>query len=187
MPRLHQFVARFPNIDLRVSGSPEFANFVSDHVDIDIRYGKPNWKDLQVVPLMKEEVMPLCSPRLLEGPDAIRTPSDLDRATLIELDSAIMGWNDWFEINGLDPPKSGQHLHFDRSVMSIQAGVDGLGIILDSTTLAARELADGRLVRPFADSMRSLEVTGHFLVYPKANAKIPIVAEFLAWVRELQT
>jgi hypothetical protein len=53
--------------------------------------------------------------------------------------------------------------------MSIQAGVDGLGVILDSTTLAASELAAGRLVIPFAGRTKNLEVTGHYLVYPRAT------------------
>jgi LysR family glycine cleavage system transcriptional activator len=184
MPRLHAFVAQHPDVDLRISGSPEPANFVSDQVDVDIRYGRPVWKGVQFEPLLTETVAPLCSPSLLEGPNAISAPEDLATATLIELESAVMGWNDWFQLNGMAPLQGNHRLHFDRSLMSIQAGVDGLGVILDSTTLAASELAAGRLVIPFAGRTKNLEVTGHYLVYPKGHAQGPLVREFLAWIRK---
>jgi LysR family glycine cleavage system transcriptional activator len=67
--------------------------------------------------------------------------------------------------------------------MSIQASVDGLGIILDSTTLARREIETGRLVIPFNDRIKSLEVTGHYLVYPKGRVQASLVRDFLVWLR----
>jgi LysR family transcriptional regulator, glycine cleavage system transcriptional activator len=183
MPRLSDFVVRHSDIDLRVSASPEPANFVSDEVDVDIRYGRPLWKGVQFEPLLTETVVPLCSPKLLEGPHALRRPEDLTRATLIQLDSGVMDWNDWFELNDITPPEGSRRLHFDRSIMSIQAAIDGLGVILDSTTLAAQEIAAGRLVIPFGDQIKSLSVTGHYMVYPKARTQSPIVLDFLVWLR----
>jgi LysR family glycine cleavage system transcriptional activator len=183
MPWLQDFISHHPDVDLRVSASPEPANFVTNQVDVDIRYGRPIWKGVQFEALLTETVAPLCSPKLLKGPPAISCPEDIAKATLIELEGGVMGWDDWFELNGIVAPEGNRRLHFDRSIMSIQASVDGLGIILDSTTLARREIETGRLVIPFNDRIKSLEVTSHYLVYPKGRVQASLVRDFLVWLR----
>lgn len=73
-------------------------------------------------------------------------------------------------------------MRFDRSLMAIGAAADGLGICLDSTRLAERELVSGRLVQPLAGRSSDLFEPGHYLVYPKRNARRPIVRTFMSWL-----
>jgi len=66
-PRLGRFRALHSDIDVRVAASDEVVDFARDEVDLAIRYGRGLSPGLEVVPLMSEEVFPVCSPALLQG------------------------------------------------------------------------------------------------------------------------
>ena len=56
---------------------------------------------------------------------------------------------------------------FDRSFFSLSAAADGLGVALESTLLAERELLSGRLVRPLLGRCQDVTYIGHHLVFPR--------------------
>ena len=85
-----------------------------------------------------------CAPALAAE---IRTPRGLLSKTLIESDNKKVRWPSWFAANGLTAPEP-RGPRFDRSFLALSAAADGLGVALESTRLAERELANGRLVRP---------------------------------------
>jgi DNA-binding transcriptional LysR family regulator len=155
-----------------VAASVNYARFHSDEFDVDIvygaevaeRYARSRHPRLVVLPLGEETVTPLCSPAVA---DRIRTPRDLLAQTLIESDNKQVRWPAWFAANGLAPPVP-RGPRFDRSFLSISAAADGLGVALESTRLAERELASGRLVRPLPDA-RDVVYVGHFLTFPRAE------------------
>jgi LysR family transcriptional regulator, glycine cleavage system transcriptional activator len=163
LPRLSGFVHENPNIDLRFSASTDYARFENDDFDLDIVYGEPKPSPHEKIPLALEKLTPLCTPELAEQ---IRHPEDLYAQTLIQCDVQLYQWRGWFEANELSPP-SHYGLHFDRSSMAIAAAVDGLGVVLESTLLADRELKHGTLVCPLLGRTREVPYIGHYLVYPK--------------------
>ncbi len=64
--------------------------------------------------------------------------------------------------------------------MTIDAAVDGQGIALARTALAASDLISGRLVRPFD---LALEAPYSFwIVCPKSAAELPKIAIFRIWL-----
>ena len=66
------------------------------------------------------------------------------------------------------------------------AAADGLGVALESTRLAERELAAGRLVQPFTGRAAECRYVGHRLVFPAQSARHRPVALFRDWIgREL--
>jgi LysR family glycine cleavage system transcriptional activator len=64
--------------------------------------------------------------------------------------------------------------------MVIDAAIDGQGIPLARTTLAAWDLLNGRLVRPFAEALRLSKT--YWIVCPKAVSNVPKVATFRNWI-----
>ena len=131
-----------------------------------------------VVPLGEETVTPLCTPDLAR---AIRTPMDLFDHVLIESDNKQIRWSDWFARNGLPPPRP-QGVRFDRSFLAIAAAADGLGVALESTRLAERELASGRLVRPLAGRAEDVRYVGHHLVFPRSARQRHSLRLFTKWL-----
>lgn len=182
-PRLWQFVSENPDIDVRISSSTEAVDLLDEEFDIDIQYGKRPEPGLEVIPLAEETIVPMCAPGVAHGLNPVKVPGDLRRQTLIHSDGCLVHWKDWLKrVPGLELDLA-RGPHFDRSFMSIAAAVDGIGVCLDSTFLAQREIEAGRLVMPFgADGPK---LTEHRLVVLREKAKLPKVQAFIAWLLDI--
>src|SRR3546814_825224 len=94
---------------------------------------------LMAIPLCEELLTPLCAPALSRR---IKTPGDLLQHALIQSEYKQIRWPSWLEANGL-PVRTPQGARFDRSLLAIAAAADGLGIALESSRLAEREIKSG--------------------------------------------
>jgi DNA-binding transcriptional LysR family regulator len=181
MPRLADFASRHPDISLSLSASHVHSDFTTGLVDLDIRYGVPRWPGLIVTPLFVEQVMPLASPALVSQLN-LQGPRDVLAAPLIQSTVSVVQWTDWLAKQGLAESPEGFALRFDRAQLSLDAAVQGLGIALESTTIAAQIIASGALVPVFKEA-QVMSIQGHFMVYPERHAKRSQVAAFLEWLR----
>ncbi len=181
-PRLPRLLAECPGLEVRLAANADYARFHTDEFDADIIYGAPRYQGqgqygLVVLPLGEEVVTPLCAPSLAAK---IRAPADLLQQALIESDNKQVRWADWFIANGLPAPRP-DGPRFDRSFLAIATAAGGLGIALESTRLAERELADGRLVRPLDGKAEDIRYVGHHLAFPAARSRAArIFAQWLA-------
>jgi LysR family glycine cleavage system transcriptional activator len=146
-PRLARFFARSTEVEVRLAAGVEYARFDTGEFDADIIYGLPRQEGLVVLPLKEETVTPLCAPHIAE---TIESPTDLLRHPLIQSDNKQVRWPAWFGLNGIAVPSTSRGSRFDRSFLAIAAAADGLGVALESTLLAEREILRGRLVAPLA-------------------------------------
>lgn len=178
MPRLKHLLAENDGLEVRLSASTDYPRFHTDEFDADICYGPPRQEGLIVLPLGEETVTPLCSPALAAR---IREPADLVSLDLIESEHKRVRWAAWFAANGLSPP-SPRGNRFDRSFMAIAAAVDELGVTLESTRLAEREIARGQLVAPLAGRSRDITYVGHYLVFPPTAKPRRSVRMFASWL-----
>ena len=178
IPRLARFVKEHPGIDLRISASTDYATFENDDFDLDIVYGDPKRSAHEKTPLLIEELTPMCSPELAPS---IRSVQDLYAVPLIQSDGQSVQWKGWFAANDLLTP-SQFGLAFDRSSMGISAAVDGLGVVLESTLLAERELASGKLVCPLRSSTVSVRYVAHYLVHPRRHRQHDAFTRFKNWL-----
>ena len=69
VPRLGGFQRANPEIDVRISTGTGLIDFSREDVDIGIRYGRGQWPSLTAERLVTEDVMPVCAPSLLKGPN----------------------------------------------------------------------------------------------------------------------
>jgi LysR family glycine cleavage system transcriptional activator len=185
MPRLSSFFIANPDLDVRVTATPQPADPERDDIDIDIRYGRRHGPGMVASPLCRETVLPLASPDLVREQD-LTAPADLVRPTLIHSTQCLVQWRDWIARYA---PKAGLEAtrgpKFDRSFLSIGTARDGLGVCLESSLLAYPELAGGTLVPAVGD--QGIEIVGHFLAVPRAKLKSAKVARFQNWLEaELQ-
>jgi LysR family glycine cleavage system transcriptional activator len=182
-PRLARFFVQCPDVEVRLSAGVEYARFDTGEFDADIMYGLPRQEGLVVLPLKEETVTPLCAPHIAE---TIESPTDLLRHQLIQSDNKQVRWPAWFALNGIAVPSTSRGLRFDRSFLAIAVAADGLGIALESTLLAEREISRGRLVAPLSGRSQDIRYVGHHLVYPppfERRVQLRLFAQWLA--REL--
>lgn len=180
LPRLRGLLAAQPGLAVRLSAGADYPRFEHDEFDADICYGPPRQEGLVVVPLGEETVTPLCAPHLAAR---VASARDLLQVDLIESDNKRVRWTSWFQANGIAPP-SPRGSRFDRSFMAIAAAVDGLGVALESTRLAEREIAGGRLVAPLAGRAQDVRYVGHYLVFPRAAKARRPVRMFAGWLAQ---
>ena len=117
---------------------------------------------------------------LLQGKEG--AAKALQRLVLIDSRLSPIGWPEWFDLNGLPLPTRPRP-SFDRAAMAIAAAVDGMGVALESTLLAAREIERGDLVVLGERSLQKIVRPVHFLsVRTVDRARAPVVA-FVRWVQ----
>ncbi len=190
MPRLRGFAQAYPDIALNLSAAHTPSDFALGQSDIDIRYGVPQWGDLVVEPLFEESIVPLASPAFIKE-HKLRRVEQLLEVPLIQSNVSVVQWPEWFTRFGprhkggqrADRPTLRFALRFDRAMMSLDAAVQGMGVALESSTIAGEHIAAGRL-RPVFEPRMSLEVKAHFVVYPARHGSRPEVVSFLEWLRE---
>jgi DNA-binding transcriptional LysR family regulator len=180
MPRLREFAEAHPEISLNLSAAHTNSDFALGQVDIDIRYGVPQWPDLVVEPLFEEHIAPLASPDFIRE-NRLRRAEQLLSVPLIQSSVNVVQWSDWFAAFTDDRAPDRFAVLFDRAQLAIDAATQGLGVALESATLASRHLADGRL-RPVLGLETAVRVKAHFAVYPTRHARRPPVEAFLAWL-----
>ena len=177
--RLGRFSETHPDIDLRVSATMHHVDFVREDVDVAVRHGDGDWEGLHVQRLCVEQLFAVCSPKLAAGRQRLAKPSDVLKFPLLHLD-ARKDWLRWLEAAGVAGADLSRGPVMNRASMLIDAAVDGQGIALARTALAAWDLINGRLVRPFGLAL-GLSKT-YWIVCPKATAALPKITTFRNWL-----
>jgi LysR family glycine cleavage system transcriptional activator len=178
--RLARFAAAHPGIDLRVSATMHNVDFAREDVDIAVRHGEGNWPGLEATRLCAEQIFAICSPKLLAGRDRLRRPADVLKWPLLRLEDQSKAWEHWFTLAGVAPPERLPGPVLNRASMLIDAAIDGQGVALARTTLAAWDLINRRIVKPFDLSWRPAGT--YWIVSPKATAKLAKIARFRDWL-----
>jgi DNA-binding transcriptional LysR family regulator len=182
-PRLPQFVAQHPSVNIRLTTGAEPVDLtVMRDIDVAISYGAPRSRPtVKVMSLGDERIAPLVSPTLHRAEES--AAQTLERLVLIDSSLSPLGWGPWFEHNQLALPARTRP-SFDRAAMAIAAAVDGLGVVLESTRLAGREIERGELVVLGEGHFKTFQQPVHFVHRRTTDqARAPVNA-FVTWVLE---
>ena len=178
--RLDRFSEAHPGLDIRVSAAMHHADFVRDDIDVAVRHGDGNWPGLDATCLCSEQIFAICSPQLLTGRNRLTQPSDVLKWPLLRLDHQQTAWKRWFALAGVTAPETLRGPILDRASLIIDAAIDGQGIALARTTLAAWDLISRRIVGPFDVSWRPTNT--YWIVCPRATAKAAKICRFREWL-----
>jgi LysR family transcriptional regulator, glycine cleavage system transcriptional activator len=179
VPRLFRFRRNHGEVDVQLLTTERLVDFATENVDLAVRMGRGRWPGLTTELLMKPDLSPLCSPRLLEGQHPLRELVDLKYHTLIHDDLPI-DWTIWLKAAGVEGIDARRGPKFNSSELALQAAIQGEGVVLGSSVLADDDIAAGRLIRPFA---LSLPVDlAYYIVYPAKALKKPKAKAFRDWL-----
>lgn len=182
-PRLADFIQKNPEWDLRIDASADPSNFEREVVDLDIRYGQGNWAGLHYEDVLADYVLPLCSP---EYRDTLRESCNaslemLEKARLVDSIKAGLQWDNWLAKHRITRNSTAAALRFDRSSMAIQQAVNGVGVVLESTTLTYDELESGALV-PLVPELGAVRFPAYWIVCPSRHKSRKLVQVFSDWI-----
>lgn len=180
-PRLPDFMAAQPGITIRLSTGAEPMDLTTAReVDVVISYGQAVRRPgIEVTGLGPEDIVPLCSPRL--RPRGGSWKALMAGATLIDSQLSDITWRDWFALNGLPLPERPRQ-SFDRGALSISAAVDGMGVALETTRFAERELARGDLLEVGRSVFQRIRREVHFLSVRSNERQRDKIARFRQWL-----
>ena len=181
VPRMRLFRERHPEIEVRLSPSTHLTDFSREAVDVVLRYGRGDWPGLRADKFMTEDVFPVCSPALVRGPHALQTPDDLRHYTLLH-DDYHEDWRKWLLAAGVSEVDWDRGPVYEDSANLLQAAIAGEGVALGRSALAADDLAEGRLIKPFDISL-PVEFA-YYVVAPEVNSERPKVVAFREWIIE---
>ncbi len=179
--RVAAFQEAHPDIEVRITTSSHLVDFQREEVDMAVRYGRGSWPGVRAQWLMAEDIFPVCSPALLNGPKPLRRPEDLAHHTLLHTTLLREDWQLWLTAAGLPVSLALRRgLSFDQSFMALQAAVDGVGVALGRGRLVDADIAAGRLIVPF-DVVLPADA-GYYIVSPEETADTPKIALFRDWL-----
>lgn len=172
MPRLHQLVARHPEIEARIVSSIEAADLLAHDADIAIRVGRlpgrrydrtqprielpmvTRWDGVHADELFPDRLVPVCVPELLAAP--VRAAADLAAYPLIHTTTRRYAWPDWLRANGVRFDAEGDpHLQFGHFFMALDAARQGRGIALVPDILLGQEEGARGLCIPYWSEIAS--------------------------------
>ena len=180
LPRLGQFRALHPGVEVWVSESKAPVEVGAAGVDLALRTGRGPWPGARAEPLFTDQLVPACAPALARR---LRQPADLARATLLHDEDPGTAWADWLEAAGLGRPAWGNRgPRVADGALLLQAASDGQGVALARKRLASACFRNGRLVQPFGPALPL--GPAYWLVLPARGTPIGRATRaFAAWVR----
>jgi LysR family transcriptional regulator, glycine cleavage system transcriptional activator len=149
IPRLHDFERRFPDTKVRLSTSYIDWDFDERNVDVGLVLARNKHAGHYYAPIFQSMLVPVCSPRLLQGENALKKPDDLKKHKLIDVYTAEEDWQLWLEAAGVKNIKPQNRLAVDSYILAQEAAIEGRGVAMTIGPFAMEEIKLGRLVQPF--------------------------------------
>jgi LysR family glycine cleavage system transcriptional activator len=180
LPRLPDFTAAHPDLDLGIVASERRTSFHSDDVDLAVRFGRvPQAPNTTVDLLFEEELIAVCSPGLLVDARLPLTAEALGGYVLLH--DSHGQWPHFIE-SALHGPAAGagKGVRFNQTALAIDAALSGQGIALASRHFVERDLAAGRLVDPFDATLDS--DAAFYVVTPRRPRQPAQTAAVRAWL-----
>lgn len=176
VPRLAEFRAHHPFIDLRLSTNNNRVDMAAEGLDLSVRFGSGAWHGLVADPVMAAPLSPLCAPRIARR---LREPSLLLQETLLRSYRADE-WTRWFAAAGVTEPLHHRGgIVFDSSLAMMDAAVQGAGVALAPPAMFVRQLEAGAILRPFA---AEIVLGSYWLTYPQVRPVTDAMTAFRDWL-----
>jgi LysR family transcriptional regulator, glycine cleavage system transcriptional activator len=193
VPRLPAFRQRHPQIDVRIAADNALLDLERSRIDVAIRYVAKDRAPAGAAQLFAEEVLPVCSPKLLrDRARPLKAPADLRHHVLLHLDdppglSPYLEWDNWLDAMGLAQLKPAGDLRFSHYDQLIASAVEGQGIALGRLPMLRNHLRQRKLVAPFERDLlpgRRPQSSRAFFVVRAARSARPEVEHFVNWLHE---
>jgi LysR family glycine cleavage system transcriptional activator len=176
-----------PNFRFELRVEEDIVDFAKNDIDLRLAYSVNLYPDMVTIPLLRDEVLPMCSPVYLERNPGARTDflgqvpdDDLIHTNWGPTFVSHPTWQIWYGGAGIDRPDETRGFRIGKSSLALDLARDGFGVALGQRMMAADDLKAGRLVildeRPIP--------LGHpyCLVYPRSKAKKAGLIDLVDWL-----
>ncbi|MDO7900098.1 LysR substrate-binding domain-containing protein [Pseudomonas citrulli] len=171
LPRLLQWQKERPDVPVELTTTVRHGvDFLHEAFDAAVVYGPPPDASLACLHLFDEQLTPVCSRPVLEGPVPLQQPADLRHHLLLHPTPDERDWNAWLAAADVHLNPVGKGQHFETLDLAVSMASQGTGVAIGDWSLIGDDLSAGRLVMPFELKVRT--GLGYYLVLPR-RAQVP--------------
>ena len=187
VPKLSDFIQRYPFIQLSILTGNENVNFQRTGVDLALYFDDQPSFQLNYQYLMDEHIIPVCSPEYAAKFNLMGTVENLKHCTLLHDCQAWSNgtgtdeWNSWATHFKVDLDTS-LGISFDRSDLALIAAKNHLGITMGRKRLVQKDIENGELVMPFQEMY--LRCDQHYYIASLKDRQWPKIDAFIEWLTE---
>lgn len=179
LPRMPSFASEHPGITVNLTAQTRPFLFDETHFDAAIHAGESTWPGTEGVFLMRENLIAVCSPKLI-APRTSLNKSDWTRYPLLQQSTRPYAWRDWFTSRGMQVEGDMSGPRFELFSMLAEAAIHGMGIALIPRFLMDAELQRGVLIQIARHEY--LSDRSYYLIYPERKSENAALTAFRAWL-----
>lgn len=180
-PRLSHFMTRYPDIEVHINASNKPVDFQNENADLALRHFDGKDKKLSVQLILNDEIRLFCAPEYVKH-HQLQHPNDLTKTNLI-VNTLHPCWDEWLD-NFSDIKQSERQaitkIHFDQTLLAIDAAKHGQGVVLSNKALVQKELEQKELIEPFGHCLDNNK--NFYLVHPKQTKLSSAAQQLKAWL-----
>ena len=182
MPRLADFWAGHPEIEIELVPSLKLADLRAGRFDMAIRYGRGDWPGCHSEKLASADYTVVARPEIARA-EAVSGEADLARLAWL-FESGRQEHRAWADAHGIDFDAE-RNKHYPTNSLVLSALRAGQGVSLQARALVQRDLEAGVLVELYREAAGPL---GYYIVTPAATpaatraAPRPPLKKFVRWL-----
>jgi len=181
LPRLLQWQKERPDVPVELTTTVKHGvDFQREQFDAAVMYGPRPDATLGAQHLFDEQLTPVCSRPMLEGPIPLNTPADLQQHLLLHPTQDERDWKAWLKSADVHLSNVSKGQHFETLDLAMSMASQGTGVAIGDWSLIGEDLSAGRLVMPF--ELRVKTGLGYYLVCPQVPEPSAKLRELLGWL-----
>ena len=181
IPRLPEFSARYPDIQINLSTYADPFDMDRQHFDLAIHFGADDWPGGDAQVLCSETLIAVSS-LAFQKIHEIDNMEKLAHAPLLHMNTRRSVWQDFFSQAKIEEPVTQSGMYFDQFSMIIAGAVASLGAAIIPTYLIENELNNNTLV--VLDPHTVTTKNNYYLITPtnKQNKHVDVFADWMRTV-----
>lgn len=179
VPRLSEFTARHPDIDIQVGASDESAETHAADADLSTRLFRSPPPGLQSQRLFPLRLVAAGSKSLAKSL-RVKDGSIASNFPLVIHETYPKAWKDWAKASAISLPRDSKVTRLDSMIAVVRAVEQGIGAALVPIPLADQWFAQRTIVRLFEEEL--VADTSYYLVWNKGRIDEEPVRRLRDWI-----
>lgn len=179
VPRLSEFTAENPDIDIQVGTSDESTEKHPADADLSIRLFRTPPSNLSSYLLFPLRMVPAGSPQFKKKM-AVRNKKIVSDFPMIVHETHPKSWSEWARAAGIELPENNKIIRLDSTIAVLRAAQRGIGAALVPVPMGNLWFKEGSIVRLFRKEL--VADVSYFLVCKEDRAEEKSVVTLRDWI-----
>lgn len=175
--RINKFSMLHPDIEVRLTVTGAMIDLSRPDMDCGIRYGTGQWPGVSATLIGGQAFQPVCAPPVAK---LLSSPADLTKVPVVGDQTSMLDWPMWLRAAGLDQNLKLHGPTYSDPSLAFDAAISEQGVLLAADMMSADAVSDGRLVRPFEQSVSG--TNGYWLAVAKGRREPRKTQLFREWL-----